>query len=333
MGSVKDLIVIKEPSESLGEGIFVFSDRFSVFDYGEMPDKIDGKGSSLCLISAFFFEKLEEAGIKTHYLGLMEDQKLKRLDELEGVTNRMKIRLVRVIRPKRENGYDYSVFRKEKGNFLLPLEIIYRNKIPEGSSLLRRIERGEISPEDFGLKEIKVGMKLEKPIVDFSTKLEDVDRYLKHSEAKEIAGLSDSEFEELKNLTLKVNGIITKEVSKAGIENEDGKIEVAFDENRNFIVVDAVGTPDECRFNFEGFEVSKEFLRIYYRKTDWYERIRKYKGLENWREIVGKPPNLPESVKRLSSFIYKSLCNEITGRKFFDVPKLRDVVRELKEVL
>ncbi|MEM4702816.1 MAG: phosphoribosylaminoimidazolesuccinocarboxamide synthase, partial [Archaeoglobaceae archaeon] len=78
MGSVKDLIVIKEPSDGLGEGIFVFSDRYSVFDYGEMPDKIDGKGSSLCLISAFFFEKIEESGIRTHYMGLLEDGKLKR---------------------------------------------------------------------------------------------------------------------------------------------------------------------------------------------------------------------------------------------------------------
>ncbi|MEM2030369.1 MAG: phosphoribosylaminoimidazolesuccinocarboxamide synthase, partial [Archaeoglobaceae archaeon] len=65
MGSVKDMIVLKNPNGELGEGVFEFSNRYSVFDYGEMPDKIDGKGASLCLISAFFFERLEEKGIKT----------------------------------------------------------------------------------------------------------------------------------------------------------------------------------------------------------------------------------------------------------------------------
>ncbi len=333
MGSVKDLVVLRSPNGGLGEGIFEFSNRYSVFDYGEMPDKIDGKGASLCLISAFFFEKLEERGIKTHYVGLLEGDKVKRLDELEFATNKMKIKLVRVLRPEKREKYDYSVFKRERANFLLPLEIIYRNKVPEGSSLLRRIEKGEVNPGDFGLKEIRAGMRLEKPIVDFSTKLEDVDRYLSYKEAKEIAGLSEEEFEELKTLTLRVNDLITERVSRIGLENEDGKIEVAFDENRDFMIVDAVGTPDECRFSLEGFEVSKEFLRSYYRKTDWYEKIKRFKGQERWRELVGSPPRLPENLKNAVSNLYKSLCNEIIGRRFFDTPKLEVVVGELREVL
>ncbi|MEM1579368.1 MAG: phosphoribosylaminoimidazolesuccinocarboxamide synthase [Archaeoglobaceae archaeon] len=333
MGSVKDLIILREPYKKPGEGIFEFSNRYSVFDYGEMPDRIEGKGASLCLISAFFFEKIEEIGIKTHYFGLLEGEKVRRLEELESVTNRMKVKLVRVLRPEKRNGYDYSVFKKERRNFLLPLEIIYRNKIPEGSSLLRRVEKGEVRPEDLGLSDIRAGMKLEKPIVDFSTKLEDVDRYLSQKEAKDISGLSDEEFEKLKALTLKIDALITERVSKVGLENEDGKIEVAFDENRDFMVVDAVGTPDECRFSFQGFEVSKEFLRIYYRKTEWYEKIKKFKGQENWREIVGVPPKLPKNLRVTISNLYMALCNEITGIRFFDVPNLKDVVKELREVL
>ncbi|MEM1576032.1 MAG: phosphoribosylaminoimidazolesuccinocarboxamide synthase [Archaeoglobaceae archaeon] len=330
MGSVKDLIVLRSPNGGLGEGIFEFSNRYSVFDYGEMPDKIEGKGASLCLISAYFFEKLEKIGIKTHYDGLIEDSRVKRLDELSSVTNKMKVKLVRVLRP---TGRDYSIFSREKANFLIPLEIIYRNKIPEGSSLLRRIASGEVKPEDFGLKEVKPNMKLEKPIVDFSTKLEDVDRYLSYEEAKKISGLSDEEFEKLKEIVLKVDDLITAEVSKAGLENEDGKIELAFDDKREFMVVDAVGTPDECRFSFEGFEVSKEILRGYYKRTEWYERIKIHKGKENWREIVGVPPKLNPEVKKSVSELYMALCNEITKRKFFDVPKLRAVVRELRGML
>ncbi len=329
MGSVKDLIVLREPNDKPGVGRFIFSDRYSVFDYGEMPDKIEGKGKALCMVSAYFFEKLEEEGIKTHYIGLVEDGKVKRFDEVGGAVNEMEIKLVKVVKPEG----DYSIFKKLKGNFLIPLEIIYRNSIPEGSSLLRRIEKGEVKPEDFGLSRIEAGMRLEKPIIDFSTKLEDVDRYLSHAEAKEISGLTDNEFEALKELVIRVDEIITREVGKAGLTNEDGKIEVALDEERNLMVVDTVGTPDECRFSMDGFEVSKELLRKYYRKTEWYEKVKQLKGNEGWREAVGKPPSLPEEVKEGISSLYKAFCNEVVGKRLFDAPRLKEVVSHLKEVL
>lgn len=330
MGSVKDLVVIEEPREDkMGLADLVFSDRYSVFDYGVMPDLIDHKGEALCMISAYFFERLEEEGIKSHYLGLVEEGKVRRFDELTEPVNVMRIKLARVIRPLKKNGYDYSIFKDVKGNYLIPLEVIYRNVIHPSSSIIRRLERGEVKPEDFGLKEIKPGMKLDRPIIDFSTKLEDVDRYLTQEEAKEISGLSDEEFEELKRITVEIDKVITREVSKAGLENEDGKIEFALDEKRNILVVDAVGTPDECRFSYNGFEVSKEILRSYYKNTEWYRRLKEVRGKERWREIVGKPPKLSEDVKEIASKIYMALCNEITGRKFFDVPRLKDIVKEV----
>ena len=46
--------------------------------------------------------------------------------------------------------------------------------------------------------------------------------------------------------------------SNAGLKNEDGKIELAFDDKRKLMVVDVVGTLDECRFTYEGVHVSKE---------------------------------------------------------------------------
>ncbi len=327
MGSVKDLIVLKEPNDGLGVADMVFTDRFSVFDYGVMPDKIDRKGEALCLISAYFFEILEEIGLKTHYVGLVEEGRVKRLDEIERPTNVMRIRLVRVVKPRRVNGYDYSVFKKLAGNYLIPLEVIYRNRIAKNSSILRRIREGKAKPEDFGLKEIYEGMKLEKPIIDFSTKLENIDRYLTQDEAKKMSGLSDEEFEEMKDSVLKIDDVITREVSKLGLENEDGKVEFALDERRDLMVVDAVGTPDECRFTYGGIDVSKEILRDYYRRTEWYEKVKAYKGRKDWRKLVGVPPRLSEDVKDLVSKIYMSLCNGITGKRFFDVPSLDELMR------
>ena len=50
MGSVKDLQIIKKPTqEAMGVGRFLFSDRYSVFDWGEMPDHIEGKGAACVL--------------------------------------------------------------------------------------------------------------------------------------------------------------------------------------------------------------------------------------------------------------------------------------------
>jgi len=76
--------------------------------------------------------------------------------------------------------------------------------------------------------------------VDVSTKLEATDRYISWKEAKEISGLTEAEIEKLKQATLAVNNLITKEASKAGLVNEDGKIEFGMDENKNMVVVDIV---------------------------------------------------------------------------------------------
>ena len=72
MGSVKDLIILESPTkEKAGRGRFVFSDRYSVFDWGEMPDHIDNKGLALCIAAAYFFEKLQEKNIATHYTNFL----------------------------------------------------------------------------------------------------------------------------------------------------------------------------------------------------------------------------------------------------------------------
>ena len=57
MGSVKDLKIIEKATENkAGVGQFYYSDRYSVFDWGEMPDAIKDKGKALCMMGAFFFE-------------------------------------------------------------------------------------------------------------------------------------------------------------------------------------------------------------------------------------------------------------------------------------
>lgn len=340
MGSVKDLEIIIPPTEdSTGQGRFIFSDRYSVFDWGEMPDHIPDKGASIALLGAYFFERLQDMGIKTHYIGLIEDNRCKELNKLNAPSNIMEIHLVRVLEPTyRDNGYDYSVYKSQKGNFLIPLEIIYRNSVPEGSSLLKRMNKGDISPEALGFSAPPhPGEKLEKPVYDVSTKLEITDRYITWQEAQEIASLSESELQDIHNLTERINRLITDEFAKIGLNNEDGKIELAFDPDRRLMVVDVLGTLDECRFTYNGIPVSKEIARLYYRKTDWYHAIEeaKKKDRMNWKALVNiSPEPIPPRLKELISLVYKSCTNTITGKEWFPaVPDIQDILEELRDFL
>jgi len=346
MGSVKDLEVIKKPTkDAMGVGRFHFSDRYSVFDWGEMPDFIDGKGEALCMMGAYCFERLEEKGVRTHYRGLVDNSgKIVGFDELEQPSNVMEISLVNVYRPKAyvQDGklkYDYGVYLTELKNYLIPLEIIYRNGLPEGSSVFKRLEQGLITLEELGLDHYpKAGENLSKPIFDVSTKLEEGDRYVNWTEAQRISGLTDSEVEECKSLLLKVDGLISELAGRAGLVNEDGKIELAFDPSRRLMVVDVVGTLDECRFTYGGLHVSKEIARQYYRKTDWYEDVEEAKkkaekeDVEDWKKLVKtKPPKLDPTLKTIISQMYMATANKLTKKKMFDVPKLADIVKEYEK--
>jgi phosphoribosylaminoimidazole-succinocarboxamide synthase len=347
MGSVKDLEIISKPKKNeMGIARFHFSDRYSVFDWGKMPDLIEGKGAALCVMGAYCFERLEEEGIRTHYRGVINrNGRLVRTDELKEPVNVMEIDLVNVYRPKPyteagELRYDYSVFTPNLTNFLIPLEIMYRNGLPEGSSVFRRLERG-LKPEDLGLDHYpKPGEKLEKPIFDVSTKLEEKDRYITWSEAQKIAGLTDEEVAEIKEELFSVNSMITRMAARADLENEDGKIELAFDPQRKLMVVDVVGTLDECRFTYQGLHVSKEIAREYYRRTRWYGDVEEAKkragaeGIEDWRRLCrSQPPPLDSRLKRIIRDLYMAAANECTRLGLFDAPSLVSVLDQYKEYL
>jgi phosphoribosylaminoimidazole-succinocarboxamide synthase len=340
VGSVKDLQVIRPPEETTtGVGRFHFSDRYSVFDWGEMPDQIPYKGESIAILGAYFFERLNELGIRNHYLGMIEDDRRKSYSELKRPTRIMEVQLLRVIRPSENGGiYDYSVFKNLKGNFLIPLEVIYRNSLPKGSSVFKRLRTGELSLKELGLEEMpEPGQRLPGPLLDLSTKLEITDRYLTWEEAKDIANLSEKEMFEIRSIVMKINRLITEEFNRIGLTNEDGKIELGFTPERELMVVDVLGTLDECRFTYRGIPVSKEIARIYYRKTSWYREIEGAKMLDrqNWKSLVKRSPEpLPPRLRELISLIYRACTNEVTGKEWFkNVPSLKELLEETMEYL
>ena len=192
--------------------------------------------------------------------------------------------------------------------------------------------------EDIGFEKMPVpGQDLEKSFLDVSTKLESSDRYMDWEEAREIAHLSDAEMDELKKVTLLINQLIDEEAKKIGLKYEDGKIELAFDEQRRFLGVEVLGTLDECRFNYNGMPVSKEIARIYYRNSDWYKELieAKKKYGVSWKEKVSvKPFHLPTDLKQFISMAYCAFANDISGKEHFkNILPLKEVLKKINQII
>jgi len=340
MGSVKELVIENAPANLvLGRGTFDFSNDYSVFDWGKMPDKLLFKGRVLCMLGAFNFELMEREGIQTHYLGLDEDGSTKKFKEVIEPSNEMKVMVIKKPELEFSRGkYCYDLFNKKAGrNFLVPLEVIFRNSIPLGSSVRKRFK-----PKDLGLKNRKwpkENIKLKKPMIDFSTKFESKDRYLSEKEALKISNLSEERFEELKKIAATVNKIITKQARKNKMVHEDGKIELFCFKDELF-VADVAGTFDENRFSFKGMEISKEVIRQHYKRTQpkWVEAIDKAKKKaeekkkSDWKKFVKiNPEPLPCELAELVSEMYCAGANTYTGKKLFDVRDLEKVLKDIEE--
>ena len=316
MGSVKDLIVQKPATESEpGVGIFEFTDDYSVFDYGKMPDVIPKKGEALCRMAAYNFEELDKIGIKSHFRKLVSG-------------NEMEVDLVQVLFPQK------GELKEGMSNYLVPLEVIFRNSLPDGSSVFKRLAKGSTTPEQLGLSSMpKPGEKPEKPIMDVSTKLEPTDRYLDWKEAAEISKMSEQEIGGLKEKAKQINGFLTKKAEEIGLEHADGKVEFALNLEREPVLIDVCGTLDENRFLWNGTHVSKQILRDYYKTTPWYEVIEREKAEGKGHGEFTVPEKLPEDLIEITANMYKSVCEAWTGEKTFGAPALEEVMESYKGFL
>ena len=373
IGSVKNILGGKE-SPSL---IFEYSDRYSIFDWGEMPDMIQQKGKCLASMAYMFFDALGKPeswqqwsleGPETDYLReSLEDLRLNGLGHhmrqglinefmqkipLEDADRYLSVNRVSVLRPSYVNQqYDYSVYQGRPSNALVPLEVIFRFGIPQGSSLMERVNDAEYLKEIGLSKKPHFGDIFEHPIIEFSTKLESRDIYISKKKARMISGMNESEMSNLNDLVAILAYRLRDIFSTSELTLWDGKFEFAFTEtdengNRSFQLVDSIG-PDELRLSYKGVQLSKECLRRPYRGTDWHEalseakKIAKSRGARNWKavcqnELKQNPPPLSEEFLGLISSMYTALSNSISeqlyGRAIFpDSPNIAQVAKALQE--
>ncbi|MCI2424759.1 hypothetical protein LM599_01840 [Candidatus Acetothermia bacterium] len=342
IGSVKELIITKPPAnEEAGEGLFLFTDNYSIFDWGTMPDQLPEKGKVLALMSAYNFELLERAGITTHYRGLVTEEGIVSYNQAHNLLSQRQAKMaIKVVSkpPLVWTGteYDYHRYLYAAGrNYLIPLEIVYRFSVPVGASLRMRYD-----PRDLGLNYSRwpnENVVLPQPKVELFTKLEGRDRFVDRAEALRISGLDESSLAQMEEITLAAGRLLALQAEAQGLTIADGKLEFASCNGR-LIVCDLLGTPDENRFHFNGFPVSKELLRQYYIQHDplWVKEVKQTKNTwgnrPNWQQhSLRMPAPLPSSLRELYAEIYCAVANRYLGRQWFSTRSLERLLAAVKE--
>jgi phosphoribosylaminoimidazole-succinocarboxamide synthase len=380
---------------------FEFTDDYSVFDWGKMPDQIAHKGKALALIGTHFFNLfsypeywrtlpqsqhlknfdpiflerifkcnafagpngLTTAGLASHFIELvgpdlapikLAADTLRALDKLPNLL--MEVLAAEVHHPVQKVVADQTVYFYPKANDepsqtisrrLIPLEVIFRFGMSKGSSLISRLEADPNYAQTLGLGEKPVVDRLfSRPVIEFSSKLEPKDRMLTVQEASLMSGLGPEQFERLVDTTLLVALGLHHWFNEKNLELWDGKFEFVLEttQDQALLLADSIG-PDELRILHKGQQLSKEFIRQYYRTTPWagsvmkaQERAKHLPGAD-WKELCLKskdnePKPLPANIKALADNLYGVLANTITGKELIpNQPSLTEFVGAIDKTL
>lgn len=276
-GSAKDYTINKDEIE------FYFSDRYSIFDWGEMPDNIPDKGKYLKEIAAFFFHYLESKGIKTAFKRENKDSLIcKHFPAYKPIY-------------KNQN-YEYSTSKYHMESHLIPLEVIFRHSITPNSSILKRLKKSQLDLDSYD--------RFKNVNIEYTTKLEPKDRFLEAEEAFKISGLDEELFLQMECICVEISLILKEYFSSIDIELIDGKLEFAYDKITNAIVlIDSIG-PDELRLSYKEIKLSKQILRDYYINTEWGHHLKKKQQIQ--------PKKLPMEFIETTALMYQALAKAIT---------------------
>ena len=279
---------------------FRFTNDISVFDK-HIPSEIPHKGETLALTAAYWFEICARLKIPNHFL------------RLAGPTS-MRVRRVQVVPKPKTLG-------PHPKNYLVPLELIMRYYV--AGSLWDRVRAGKVKNDELGFPSghtIRYGEPLPQPMFEVTTKLEPTDRLLEMPEALELAQIDKAQMASLREMILKIDGAMDREIRPRGLLHVDGKKEFAVDGDGAMMVVDTFGTADEDRFwdkdaydRGRQVEFSKEFVRQHYRSTGYFDQLMKARDAgQSEPAIPPLPPLLIDEVSRLYTTVYQRL----TGRPF-----------------
>jgi phosphoribosylaminoimidazole-succinocarboxamide synthase len=257
----------------------------------------------------------------------------------------LRVQLVNRLLPRHTpEGWDYSVFRNPPSrHFVVPIEFISRVAMPASSSVWKRVSRGEISLADLGLPEtIRPGEPLPHHVLDYSTKYEPEDRYVRGDEARALAGFSSERWARIDATTRRTSELLTAYAASKGVRRDDGKVEyVTLDhEAETDVLGDAVTTLHEDRLVLDGMDVTKQAIRDAIRRSspEWAAEIDRAKraareqGVADFRTLMD--PAVPYFSPPAEFFArYNALARAFVNHWVDAVvyPEDRDLSRRLRE--
>lgn len=365
-GSVKNLVGPTQVGH-IPSLIFEFTDTYSVFDWGKMPDLLAHKAEALTILASEIFERLEKPetwkefsrtagalalrkfnrfgsafneigeelqaeGLRTHYLGVLDALSLKQEVEPKRISE-CKETVRRMV--VRQVSVIKPTLTQLMGRTISDYEPTRRAAVP-------RLIPLEVAFR-FGIPPGQVDF----PVLELFTKLEHTDRPVDLAEALAISGVTAKQLQEMLLKSAWVAGALKAWSGRLGFDLADGKLEWALGEDGKVFLVDAIGL-DELNLLREGVSFSKEFLQGYYQNSSWHEKIQKAKelslaqakstaktqGAADWKRFVPEgPKGLPVRDRELASQVYISFVNAFTGKNWFpDAWSLDKVFKELKEL-
>ncbi|BEL12970.1 phosphoribosylaminoimidazolesuccinocarboxamide synthase [Actinoplanes sichuanensis] len=311
--STKNLEIVEPATaDRTGVGIFEYTDHYTVFHYGRMPDPIPGKGEATCRMAVFNFRMLQAAGVPTHFRRFLPP-------------NQIEFDLARLPEPGTGRLAD---------NTLIPVQVLVRNELPQGSSVHRRLASGTLTLDEVGLTDMpKVGERLLQPLVEFATMFEPVNRFVGRSEAVQLAGLSAGQLRVMSDITVKANEVLAGHAERVGLTFSDGKAEFLSTNDERIVLADSPGTPDEARLLFSGVHCGKQVLRNWYVNNGLEVPTGRLIAEGVPRDLWPEPAPLPAAFLPVMSDLYRSLSEAWTGERLWNAPSLDDATRAVTEVI
>ncbi|MDO8517914.1 MAG: phosphoribosylaminoimidazolesuccinocarboxamide synthase [bacterium] len=275
---------------------FKYTDRWSAFDRGASKQTIPGIGAARCACAVKSFERINNAGLSTHFLKQVSPDA---------------IHVLEFAVPGHE-----PLSGKVHGQVL---DAEWIRRVLAYGSMLDRLKAGTATPEQFGFAPgtvVTEGMKLPRMFRECTTKFEPTDRHLTDVETRERLGINEAEWEEAWNLIEDVAGVIGSSYEGAGFILPDGKNELARMLDGSFVVVDVTGLQDEDRIidAKTGLLYSKDIIRNHLRQTDWYPAFLAAKAAHPTDKSKWPPyPMLPDGVVEFVSKQYAEVARRYAG--------------------
>lgn len=312
--------------------ILEFTDRYSVYEWGEMPEDIQGKAAGLAFLGWFFFDHLGQADVwqDTAIFPAAVDQKeLARLRE-KGLAHHMVGLAGGDLKPL---SLDREILAPSKLLLVKPLAYPQADdpKATLGDNRVLPLQvrfefiRGDAMPGVTILAEDNAACVVKTV-----------------EQAAEKARLTSSDMIRMAKLGELVALRLRKTLADIGLTLTSGRLTFAVTgpaDAVTFILADSLG-PDTLTIECNGVRISQDVLCQGYRGTNWLAAVEKAKilaaerGDRDWKricteELKAQPPLLSPLVKEKAAMVYKglarALCQQYLGKEIF--PMAWDITR------